>query len=306
MYRDVPARLDDASAMEEGILTFWEDNDIFAKTLEATADGPMWSFYEGPPTANGTPGTHHVEARVFKDVFPRHRTMKGFSVPRRAGWDCHGLPVELAVEKELGFSGKKDIEEFGIAEFNRVCRESVLRHVDQFETMTRRMGYWVDMSDAYWTMDPDYVQSVWWSLKTIFEQGLLVQDHRVSPYCPRCGTGLSDHELAQGYEDIVDESVFVRMPVTDEQWVQRHPGLTLLVWTTTPWTLVSNTAVAVNPQAQYVIARSRGRPSWSPLTSPTLCSVRATRSWNDWRAPIWSACTTIARSTWWRSRIPTS
>jgi isoleucyl-tRNA synthetase len=256
MYREVPARIDNAAAMESEVLRFWDQNDIFHRSMRKTEDGPLWVFYEGPPTANGTPGTHHVEARVFKDVFPRHRTMKGYHVPRKAGWDCHGLPVELAVEKELGFTGKKDIEAFGIAEFNGKCRESVLGHVDQFESMTRRMGYWIDMNTAYWTMDADYVQSVWWSLKKIFDQGLLVQDHRVSPYCPRCGTGLSDHELAQGYEDIVDASVFVRFPVTDLKWTEKYGETNLLVWTTTPWTLVSNTAVAVQAEAAYVVART--------------------------------------------------
>ena len=213
-------------------------------------------FNEGPPTANGMPGTHHVEARVFKDVFPRYRTMKGYHVPRKAGWDCHGLPVELAVEKELGFSGKKDIEAYGIAEFNERCRTSVLRHVGAFADLTERMGYWVDMGDAYWTMDPHYVESVWWSLQQIFDKGLLVQDHRVTPYCPRCGTGLSDHELAQGYETVVDPSVYVRFPVTGGPLLERHPGLALLVWTTTPWTLVSNTACAVNPDVEYDVART--------------------------------------------------
>ena len=190
-----------------------------------------------------------MEARVFKDVFPRFKTMHGYHVARKAGWDCHGLPVELAVEKELGFTGKGDIEAYGVAAFNPKCRESVLRHVDEFAALTDRMGYWVDMNDAYWTMDPDYVQSVWWSLKQIFDKGLLVADHRVSPYCPRCGTGLSDHELAQGYENVVDPSVFVRFPVTSGPLAERFPGVSLLVWTTTPWTLVSNTAVAVKPDA---------------------------------------------------------
>ena len=249
-YRAVPPQVD-LPAMEREILEFWRANDTFAKSLEQTRGGEPWTFYEGPPTANGTPGVHHVEARVFKDVFPRFKTMQGRYVVRKAGWDCHGLPVEIAVEKELGFSGKGDIEAFGVAEFNAKCRESVLRHVDEFETMTERMGYWVDMSQAYWTMDPGYVESVWWSLKQIFDQGLLVQDHRVAPYCPRCGTGLSDHELAQGYETVVDPSVYVRFPLTGGPYAGRAA---LLVWTTTPWTLVSNTAVAVHPDVTYVTA----------------------------------------------------
>ena len=255
MYRPVPPQVD-LAALDHEVLDLWREKDVFARSLAATEGRPLWVFNEGPPTANGMPGTHHVEARVFKDVFPRYRTMKGYHVPRKAGWDCHGLPVELAVEKELGFSGKKDIEDYGIAAFNARCRESVLRHVGAFADLTERMGYWVDMGDAYWTMDPQYVESVWWSLKQIFDKGLLVQDHRVSPYCPRCGTGLSDHELAQGYETVVDPSVYVRMPVTGGDLVARHPGLALLVWTTTPWTLVSNTACAVNPDVDYVVART--------------------------------------------------
>jgi isoleucyl-tRNA synthetase len=256
MYRAVPAQVD-LPAMEHEVLSMWDAEDVFAASVAQSKGRPTWVFYEGPPTANGNPGTHHVEARVFKDVFPRYRTMKGYYVPRQAGWDCHGLPVELAVEKELGFTGKGDIERFGVAAFNERCRESVLRHVDEFSEMTRRMGYWVDLDRAYWTMDRDYVQSVWWSLKQIFDKGLLVQDHRVAPYCPRCGTGLSDHELAQGYETVVDPSVYVRFPVsTDTDLAARHPGIALLVWTTTPWTLVSNTAVAVKPTATYAVVRT--------------------------------------------------
>ena len=169
-YREVPAKIN-LPEMEHEVLKLWEERDVFTKSLDKTQDGPTWVFFEGPPTANGMPGTHHVEARVFKDVFPRYRTMKGYHVPRKAGWDCHGLPVELAVEKELGFSGKQDIEKYGIAEFNDRCRESVLRHVDAFEAMTRRMGYWVDTDSAYWTMDATFVDSVWWSLKRIFDKG---------------------------------------------------------------------------------------------------------------------------------------
>jgi isoleucyl-tRNA synthetase len=247
----LPAQVD-LPALEHEVLRRWEDERVFERTLEQTRDGEPWVFYEGPPTANGKPGTHHVEARVFKDLFPRFKTMQGRHVPRKAGWDCHGLPVELAVEKELGFSGKQDIEAYGIAPFNAACRESVLRHVDEFEELTRRMGYWVDTADAYRTMDPAYIQSVWWSLKQVHAKGLLVEDHRVAPYCPRCGTGLSDHEVAQGYQTVVDPSVFVRFPITSGEWAGRA---SLLVWTTTPWTLVSNTAVAAHPAVTYVVAR---------------------------------------------------
>ena len=241
----------DLPATEHEILRFWEENSIFAKTIAAREGAPRWTFYEGPPTANGKPGTHHIEARVFKDLFPRYQTMKGNQVIRKAGWDCHGLPVEIAVEKELGFSGKGDIEKFGIAAFNEKCRESVQRHVGEFSDMTRRMGFWVDFDEAYWTMSPEYVESVWWSLQQIFKKGLLVQDHRVAPYCPRCGTGLSDHELAQGYETVQDPSVYVRFKATSG--IAAEHGASFLVWTTTPWTLVSNTAIAVNPSVNYQI-----------------------------------------------------
>ncbi len=277
MYRQVPPQVD-LPALEHEVLAFWRDHRIFDRSLEQTANGPVWVFYEGPPTANGRPGTHHVEARVFKDVFPRYRTMKGYHVPRKAGWDCHGLAVELAVEKELGFSGKGDIEAFGIAEFNAHCRESVLRHVDEFEQMTERMGFWVDMSQAYRTMDADYIDSVWWSLKVIFDKGLLVEDYRITPYCPRCGTGLSDHELGQpgGYETVVDPSVYVRFPLTSGPLAGRA---SLLVWTTTPWTLVSNTAVAVHPDVAYVAA-TNGTETLV-VAEPLLASVLNDDGWKE-------------------------
>ncbi|MEY2840896.1 MAG: hypothetical protein RLY74_37, partial [Actinomycetota bacterium] len=244
----------DLPAIEKSILDFWRDENIFHRSVTSRSNGKSWTFYEGPPTANGMPGTHHIEARVFKDVFPRFHTMKGKHVIRKAGWDCHGLPVEIAVEKELGFSGKGDIEKFGIAEFNAKCRESVQRHVNAFTEMTERMGFWVDFDEAYWTMSDEYIESVWWSLSEIHKKGLLVQDHRVAPYCPRCGTGLSDHELAQGYETVTDQSVFVRFPVISGDLKKLHASF--LVWTTTPWTLVSNTAIAVNPEVTYLVVRT--------------------------------------------------
>jgi isoleucyl-tRNA synthetase len=249
-------------AIEHQVLARWRDSRLFQRSVDQTASGPLWTFYEGPPTANGMPGVHHIEARVFKDVFPRFKTMQGFHVPRRAGWDCHGLPVEVAVEKELGLASKKDIEAYGIEQFNARCRESVLRHVDAFEELTERMGYWVDVTHAYRTMDPSYIESVWWSLKVIFDSGLLVRDFRISPYCPRCGTALSDHELGQPdvYQIVADPSVTVRfrlLTVPDGASPQL-PGADLLVWTTTPWTLVSNTAVAVHPDETYAVARRAG------------------------------------------------
>ncbi|HEY0169065.1 MAG TPA: isoleucine--tRNA ligase [Jatrophihabitans sp.] len=252
VYQALPAHVD-LAANDHEMIALWRERKTFQASLEQTAGGPSYVFYEGPPTANGTPGTHHIEARAFKDLFPRFKTMKGYSVPRMGGWDCHGLPVELAVEKELGFTGKPDIERYGIAEFNARCRESVQRNVDQFTAMSERMGFWSDYDNAYWTMNADYIESVWWALKRIFDQGLLVEDHRVAPYCPRCGTGLSDHEVAQGYETVTDPSVYVRFPLTSGPLAGQAD---LLVWTTTPWTLVSNTAVAVNPEVTYSVVRT--------------------------------------------------
>jgi len=252
----------DLPAIEHELLARWNRMRTFEASLKQTEGAPRWTFYEGPPTANGMPGVHHIEARVFKDLFPRFKTMQGFHVIRKAGWDCHGLPVEVAVEKELGLSGKKDIEAYGVAEFNARCRESVLRHVDAFSALTTRMGYWIDLSTAYRTMDAQYVESVWWALKTIYDKGLLVQDFRISPYCPRCGTPLSDHEMGQPdvYRDVTDPSVTVRFPITSvpEGANPQLVGADLLVWTTTPWTLVSNTAIAVHPDVEYVIARRVG------------------------------------------------
>ncbi|HEX3825040.1 MAG TPA: isoleucine--tRNA ligase [Mycobacteriales bacterium] len=269
-YRQMPPQVD-LPALEHDVLERWRERDTFNASLAQTADGPLWTFYEGPPTANGRPGTHHVEARVFKDLFPRYKTMRGYHVPRRAGWDCHGLPVELEIEKRLGFSGKGDIEAYGVAEFNAKCRESVLEHVDEFARMTTRMGYWVDLDAAYWTMDPSYIESVWWSLKKVYNDGLLVQDYRVTPYCPRCGTGLSDHEVAQGYLDVTDPSVYVRFPITSGPLADL--GAALLVWTTTPWTLISNTAVAVNPEVTYVVARPAGTDELLVVAEPLVIAV---------------------------------
>ncbi len=257
-FEPLPAQVD-LPELEHEILTRWQDAGIFERSLKQTEGGQTWTFYEGPPTANGLPGVHHVEARTFKDLFPRFRTMRGFHVPRKGGWDCHGLPVEVAVEKELGLSGKKDIEAYGVAEFNARCRESVLRYVDAWLEMSRRMGYWADTDNAYRTMDPSYIESVWWSLKVVFDAGLLVRDFRISPYCPRCGTPLSDHEMGQPgvYQTVSDPAITVRfrlLTVPDTAPAELV-GADLLVWTTTPWTLVANTAVAVHPDATYVLAR---------------------------------------------------
>ena len=221
---------------------------------KARADGEPWIFYEGPPTANGRPGVHHVWARVFKDLYPRFHTMRGRRVPRKGGWDCHGLPVELEVEKELGLHNKHEIEAYGVAEFNERCRQSVHRYVDDFTSLTERSGVWIDTADAYWTLTNDYVESVWWLVKQMWDKDLVYEGHRVTPYCGRCGTALSSHEVAQGYQDTVDPSVYVRFPVLTGP--SQLEGADLLVWTTTPWTLLSNVAVAVGGELQYVRVRS--------------------------------------------------
>jgi len=243
-------------ALEERVLARWREEDVFARSLEARADAPVWSFYEGPPTANGRPGSHHVLARVFKDVYPRYKTMCGYRVPRKAGWDCHGLPVELEVEKQLGISSKQEIEEFGIAEFNRRCRESVFEYVEDWNKLTERIGFWIDLDDPYVTLDDDYIESVWWSLKKLWDEDRLYEGHKVVPYCPRCGTALSSHEVAQGYEDVKDPSIYVRFPLLGGDGSEA--GESLLVWTTTPWTLPGNVAVAVAPDVTYVRARVGG------------------------------------------------
>jgi isoleucyl-tRNA synthetase len=239
--------------LEVRVLDRWRERGVFAESVRRRQDAPRWGFYEGPPTANGPPGIHHVLSRVFKDIFPRYRTMCGYCVERKGGWDCHGLPVELALEAELGFTSKDDIERFGIAEFNARCREKVLSHVEDWTTMTERIGFWIDLDDAYKTLDPKYVESVWWALKTIHDNGLLYEKLKVVPYCPRDQVTLSSHELGQPgvYQDVIDPSVYVRLPVTEGPDPLR-PGDELLVWTTTPWTLVSNAAVAVDPDLTYV------------------------------------------------------
>ncbi|HMT05354.1 MAG TPA: isoleucine--tRNA ligase [Solirubrobacterales bacterium] len=242
--------------MEVKVAAGWKEGRVFERSLEQREDAEVWSFYEGPPTANGRPGSHHVLSRVFKDIYPRYRSMRGYRVPRKAGWDCHGLPVELEVEKQLGISSKQEIEEHGIEEFNRLCRESVFTYVEEWNRLTARIGFWIDLDDPYVTMDNDYIESVWWSLKELYESDRLYEGHRVSPYCPRCGTALSSHEVAQGYKDVVDPSVYVRFPLLGED--DEPSGESLLVWTTTPWTLPGNYAVALNPGVDYARVEVEG------------------------------------------------
>jgi len=240
----------DLVALEERVLARWARDDVFAESLRQREGAPEWVFYEGPPTANGRPGLHHVWARAYKDLYPRFHTMRGRYVARKGGWDCHGLPVELEVEKELGFSSKRDIEEFGIAEFNQRCRESVHRYVEDWSALTSRIGMWLDTANAYWTLTDEYVESVWWQLRSLWDKGLIYEGFKVVPYCGRCGTALSSHEVALGYEEITEPSVYVRFPVHDRDY-------DLLVWTTTPWTLISNVAAAVGPDVEYVRVRGR-------------------------------------------------
>jgi isoleucyl-tRNA synthetase len=251
MFRPIPS-VPDFVALEREIAARWEKAAVFERSISERADRPEFVFYEGPPTANGRPGLHHVWSRVYKDVFCRFQAMRGYQVPRRAGWDTHGLPVEVEVERSLGFSGKNEIEQYGVAAFVEACRASVRTYVEEWERFTRRIGFWVDIDDAYWTFDTTYVESVWWHLQQLFDKGLLVEDLKVVPYCPRCGTALSSHELAQAdvYRDVADLAAYVRFPITSGGPATAEA---LVIWTTTPWTLVSNTAVAVNPDLDYVI-----------------------------------------------------
>ena len=254
--------------LERALLERWRSERLFARTLAAREGAAPFVFYEGPPTANGKPGIHHVFARTVKDLFCRHRSMKGYLVDRKAGWDTHGLAVEIEVEKRLGISGKQGIEALGVAEFNRLCRESVFTYRAEWEQLSERIAYWLDYDTAYATYTPEYVESVWWALATLHEKGLLYRGHKILPYCPRCGTSLSSHEVAQGYEDVEDPSVYIALDldtlggtVVDD--AADLPGRTMrriLVWTTTPWTLVSNAALAVHPELEYVELRKIGSP----------------------------------------------
>ena len=243
--------------LELGVLASWRDTDLFRRSLENREGAETWSFYEGPPTANGRPGSHHVLSRVFKDIYPRYKTMCGYRVPRKAGWDCHGLPVELEIERELGLSSKDEIEAFGIAEFNQRCRESVFRYIEDWNALTERIGFWIDLDDPYYTLDNDYIESVWWALRRIWDDDRLYEGHKVVPYCPRCGTALSSHEVAQGYHDVEDPSVYVKLPVRAPS-EPLQVGDQLLVWTTTPWTLISNAAVAAGAEIEYARVKMGG------------------------------------------------
>ncbi|HOZ36424.1 MAG TPA: isoleucine--tRNA ligase [bacterium] len=233
------------------ILKFWQDKEIFKKTLGKDAPQGNFVFYEGPPTANGKPGIHHVEARAFKDLIPRFKTMNGFRVERRAGWDTHGLPVELEVEKKLGLKNKKDVEAYGVKEFNEKCKESVWQYVGDWEKMTERVAFWVDMEHPYVTYHNEYIESLWWIIKQVYERGLMYQGYKVVPQCPRCGTALSSHEVAQGYKNVKEDSVYIKFKLKDK------PNEYILAWTTTPWTLPGNVALAVGENIDYVLIENK-------------------------------------------------
>ncbi|MFR5832919.1 MAG: isoleucine--tRNA ligase [Acutalibacteraceae bacterium] len=245
MYKPVDTNLNFVEREKE-VLAFWKENEIFEKSVEKNKGGECFNFYDGPPTANGKPHIGHILTRVMKDIIPRYKTMKGYYVRRKAGWDTHGLPVELEVEKQLGIDGKQEIEKYGIEPFIKKCKESVWKYKHEWEVMSDRIGYWADMKNPYITYDDNYIESVWWSLKQIADKGLLYKGYKIVPYCPRCGTALSSHEVAQGYKDVEEKSVFIKFAV------KGRPGVFFLAWTTTPWTLPSNVALCVNPKEDYV------------------------------------------------------
>ena len=251
MYKKVDTGLDFVEREKE-VLEFWKENDIFKKSIEKNEGHPEFSFYDGPPTANGKPHIGHILTRVMKDIVPRYKTMKGYHVLRKAGWDTHGLPVELEVEKMLGIDGKPEIEKYGVEPFIQKCKESVWKYKHEWEVMSDRVGYWADMDNPYVTYDDNYIESVWWSLKEIDKKGLIYKGHKVVPYCPRCGTALSSHEVAQGYKDVQDTSAFVKFKVKGEE------NTYFLAWTTTPWTLPSNVALCMNAKIDYVKIKANG------------------------------------------------
>ena len=233
--------------LEEAILQFWKDNNIYKQSLELRKDGPSFVFYEGPPTANGLPHPGHCLTRAIKDLFPRYKTMRGYRCLRKAGWDTHGLPVEVEVCKELGIHGKSEIEKYGIELFIQRCQQSVWRYMQEWERLTERIGFWIDLSEAYVTYHQSYVESIWWSLKSLFERGLLYRGHKIVWWWAQGGTALSSGEVGQGYREVADPSVYVKFPLEED------PSLSLLVWTTTPWTLPSNQFAAVHPDLTYAI-----------------------------------------------------
>jgi isoleucyl-tRNA synthetase len=277
IYKELTAD-DTPDALENSVLEMWEREQLFKPTIEPKPGQSTFVFYEGPPTANGRPGIHHVFSRTLKDLIPRHRAMKGAHITRKAGWDTHGLPVEIEVEKALGISGKRDIEAIGIAEFNRRCRESVFTYRGDWEKLSKRMAYWLDYEHPYVTYTSDYVESVWWALATMHAKGLLVQGHKILPYCPRCETALSSHEVAQGYKDVEDPSTYIALDLTDPSSAMRRR---ILVWTTTPWTLVSNAALAVHPELEYVELQKLSGAAFTVILASSRVSAVLGLDWTD-------------------------
>jgi len=250
-FKDIDPKLDLAKSELE-VLEFWDKEKIFAKSLDLRSKGKRFVFFEGPPTANGKPGIHHLIARYFKDLWPRFKTMQGFLVERKAGWDTHGLPVEIGVEKELGLKNKNDIEKYGVDRFNEKAKESVWKYKELWEKFTKRSGFWLDLDNPYYSHDPKYVESLWWIIKQAWDKKLLYQGHKVVPYCTRCGTALSSHEVAQGYQEVEDNSVFVKFKLKNE--VDTY----ILAWTTTPWALPGNVALAINLDIAYAKVEFNG------------------------------------------------
>ena len=286
-YQPLPSELS-ARELEEQLLARWREERIVQRALDAGDRSRPWVFYDGPPTANGRPGIHHVLARTVKDLFCRYRAMKGHYVPRKAGWDTHGLPVEIEVEKSLGISGKQDIERVGVEQFNARCRESVWKYREEWERLVERIAHWLDYEHPYVTYENGYVESEWWALKTLFDKGLLYQGHKILPYCPRCGTALSSHEVAQGYDDVEDPSVYVALDlVNDNGGVTDHGGREtegrrrILVWTTTPWTLVSNAALAVHPDLTYVEVRKQTGREWTLILAEPRAAAVLGAGWEE-------------------------
>ncbi len=276
-YKELTAA-DTPDALESALLETWDAEGLFDPSFEPKPGQSTFVFYEGPPTANGRPGIHHVFARTLKDLIPRHRAMKGFHITRKAGWDTHGLPVEIEVEKALGISGKRDIEAIGVAEFNRRCRDSVFTYRGDWEKLSKRMAYWLDYERPYVTYTNDYVESVWWALSTMFTKGLLTQGHKILPYCPRCETALSSHEVAQGYKDVEDPSTYIALDLVDTSTTMRRR---ILVWTTTPWTLVSNAALAVHPDLDYVELQKKTGAEFTIILAESRIAAVLGADWAD-------------------------
>ena len=284
-YKELTAA-DTPDALESALLDTWDAEGLFDPSFQPKPGQASFVFYEGPPTANGRPGIHHVFARTLKDLIPRHRAMKGFHITRKAGWDTHGLPVEIEVEKALGISGKRDIEQIGVAEFNRRCRESVFTYRGDWEKLSKRMAYWLDYERPYVTYTNDYVESVWWALATMHAKGLMVQGHKILPYCPRCETALSSHEVAQGYKDVEDPSTYIALDLADASSSIRRR---ILVWTTTPWTLVSNAALAVHPDIAYVELQKKTGAEFTIILAESRVAAVLGADWAD----RWSSVRTL-------------